>query len=36
MVLGKDAFDAFASVARAERTELEQWRDLSLSTGIGG
>ena len=36
MVLGKDAFDAFAAVAQAERTELGQWRDLSLSTGIEG
>lgn len=33
-VLGKDAFDAFAAVADAERTELDRWRDLSLSTGI--
>jgi NAD(P)-dependent dehydrogenase (short-subunit alcohol dehydrogenase family) len=36
MVLGKDAFDAFAAVAQTERTELGQWRDLSLSTGIEG
>jgi NAD(P)-dependent dehydrogenase (short-subunit alcohol dehydrogenase family) len=36
MVLGKDAFDAFAAVAQVERTELDQWRDLSLSTGIEG
>lgn len=36
MVLGKDAFDAFAAVAQAERTELDQWRDLSLSTDIDG
>lgn len=36
MVLGKDAYDAFAAVAQAERTELEQWRDLSLSTDIEG
>jgi NAD(P)-dependent dehydrogenase (short-subunit alcohol dehydrogenase family) len=34
LVLGKDAFDAFAAVAEAQRTELDQWRDLSLSTGI--
>ena len=34
-VLGKDAYQAFAAVAEAERKELEQWRDLSLSTGIG-
>ncbi|MGG6380083.1 oxidoreductase [Paenarthrobacter sp. NEAU-H11] len=33
-VLGKDAVEAFAAVAEAERTELEQWRDLSLSTDI--
>jgi NAD(P)-dependent dehydrogenase (short-subunit alcohol dehydrogenase family) len=33
-VLGQDAFDAFAAVAESQRTELEQWRDLSLSTGI--
>lgn len=36
MVLGKDAYDAFAAVAQAERTELEPWRDLSLSTDIEG
>jgi NAD(P)-dependent dehydrogenase (short-subunit alcohol dehydrogenase family) len=36
MVLGKDAFDAFAAVADAQRTELDQWRELSLSTGIDG
>ena len=36
LVLGKDAFDAFAAVAQAQRTELDQWRDLSLSTGIEG
>jgi NAD(P)-dependent dehydrogenase (short-subunit alcohol dehydrogenase family) len=34
LVLGKDAFDAFAAVADAQRAEVEQWRDLSLSTGI--
>ena len=34
LVLGKDAYDAFAAVAQGERTELDQWRDLSLSTGI--
>ena len=33
-VLGRDAVEAFAAVAEAERAELEQWRDLSLSTGI--
>ncbi len=36
LVLGQDAFDAFAAVARAERTDLDQWRDLSLSTGFEG
>jgi NAD(P)-dependent dehydrogenase (short-subunit alcohol dehydrogenase family) len=36
LVLGSDAFGAFAAVAEAQRTELDQWRDLSLSTGIGG
>jgi NAD(P)-dependent dehydrogenase (short-subunit alcohol dehydrogenase family) len=36
VVLGKDAFDAFGAVAEAQRTELDQWRDLSLSTGIQG
>lgn len=33
-VLGKDAVEAFAAVAEAERAELEQWRDLSLSTDM--
>lgn len=33
-VLGKDAVEAFAAVAEAERAELEQWRDLSLSTDL--
>ncbi len=36
LVLGKDAFNAFAAVAQAQRTELDQWQDLSLSTGIEG
>lgn len=36
LVLGQDAFDAFAAVAQAERAELDQWRDLSVSTGIEG
>ncbi|MGO4805168.1 oxidoreductase [Arthrobacter sp. 2MCAF15] len=36
VVLGKDAFDAFAAVAQAQRTELDQWRDLSLGTGMAG
>ncbi|MHA7291050.1 oxidoreductase [Arthrobacter sp. MDT3-24] len=35
MVLGNDAFDLFAAVAQAERTQLDQWRDVSISTGIG-
>jgi NAD(P)-dependent dehydrogenase (short-subunit alcohol dehydrogenase family) len=34
LVLGNDAFGAFAAVAEAERTELDTWRDLSLSTDI--
>jgi NAD(P)-dependent dehydrogenase (short-subunit alcohol dehydrogenase family) len=34
VVLGEDAFGAFAAVADAQRSELDQWRDLSLSTGI--
>ncbi|QHK20413.1 SDR family NAD(P)-dependent oxidoreductase [Pseudarthrobacter psychrotolerans] len=34
LVLGSDAFNAFAAVAQAQRTELDQWRDLSLSTDI--
>jgi NAD(P)-dependent dehydrogenase (short-subunit alcohol dehydrogenase family) len=34
LVLGKDAFDAFAAVAEAERADLDTWRDLSLSTDI--
>lgn len=34
LVLGTDAFGAFAAVAEAERTELDTWRDLSLSTDI--
>jgi NAD(P)-dependent dehydrogenase (short-subunit alcohol dehydrogenase family) len=33
LMLGKDAFDAFAAVAAAQRAELDQWRDVSLSTG---
>jgi NAD(P)-dependent dehydrogenase (short-subunit alcohol dehydrogenase family) len=36
LVLGKDAFNAFAAVAQAQRTELDLWQDLSLSTGIEG
>lgn len=34
LVLGKDAFDAFHAVAQAQLSELDQWRDLSLSTDI--
>jgi NAD(P)-dependent dehydrogenase (short-subunit alcohol dehydrogenase family) len=34
LVLGKDAFGAFAAVAEYERTDLDRWRDLSLSTDI--
>ncbi|MFF2318517.1 oxidoreductase [Arthrobacter sp. NPDC058097] len=34
LVLGQDAYGAFAAVADAQRTELDQWRGLSLSTGI--
>jgi NAD(P)-dependent dehydrogenase (short-subunit alcohol dehydrogenase family) len=36
LVLGNDAFNAFAAVAEAQRTELDQWRNISLSTGIEG
>ncbi|ABK04686.1 short-chain dehydrogenase/reductase SDR [Arthrobacter sp. FB24] len=36
LVLGADAFNAFGAVAESERAELDQWRDLSLSTGIEG
>jgi NAD(P)-dependent dehydrogenase (short-subunit alcohol dehydrogenase family) len=35
LVLGEDAFNAFGAVAQAERTDLDRWRDLSLSTAIG-
>jgi NAD(P)-dependent dehydrogenase (short-subunit alcohol dehydrogenase family) len=34
LVLGTDAFGAFAAVAEAERAELDAWRDLSLSTDL--
>ncbi|MFC9352014.1 oxidoreductase [Arthrobacter sp. NPDC057013] len=34
LVLGQDAYSAFAAVADAQRAELDRWRDLSLSTGI--
>ena len=34
VVLGEDAFGAFTAVAEAQRAELDQWRDLSVSTAI--
>jgi NAD(P)-dependent dehydrogenase (short-subunit alcohol dehydrogenase family) len=34
LVLGQDAYGAFAAVADAQRAELDRWRELSLSTGI--
>ncbi|HKU29776.1 MAG TPA: oxidoreductase [Arthrobacter sp.] len=34
LVLGQDAFDAFAAVADAQRDELDQWRETSLGTGL--
>ncbi|PNH81486.1 oxidoreductase [Arthrobacter sp. AFG20] len=34
LVLGQDAYGAFAAVADVQRAELDQWRELSLSTGI--
>ncbi|MDQ0755106.1 oxidoreductase [Arthrobacter sp. B3I4] len=34
LVLGEDAFDAFGAVAQAERADLDQWRDVSVSTAI--
>jgi NAD(P)-dependent dehydrogenase (short-subunit alcohol dehydrogenase family) len=34
LVLGQDAYGAFAAVADAQRAELDQWRELGLSTGI--
>ncbi|WP_028269972.1 oxidoreductase [Arthrobacter sp. UNC362MFTsu5.1] len=36
LVLGQDAYSAFDAVAQAERAELDEWRDLSLSTGLEG
>jgi NAD(P)-dependent dehydrogenase (short-subunit alcohol dehydrogenase family) len=36
LVLGQDAYNAFDAVAQAERAELDEWRDLSLSTGLEG
>jgi NAD(P)-dependent dehydrogenase (short-subunit alcohol dehydrogenase family) len=34
LVLGQDAFGAFAAVADHQRAELDAWRELSVSTGI--
>ncbi|MHC6593450.1 oxidoreductase [Arthrobacter sp. C152] len=34
LVLGTDAFGAFGMVADAQRAELDQWQELSLSTDI--
>ena len=34
LVLGTDAFGAFGKVADAQRAELDQWQELSLSTDI--
>jgi len=34
LVLGEDAYGAFGAVADAQRAELDQWRELSLGTGI--
>ena len=34
LVLGQDAYGAFAAVADAQRAELDQWRELSLGTGV--
>ncbi|WP_433730094.1 oxidoreductase [Actinoplanes sp. CA-051413] len=36
LLLGEDALNAFSSVLDAERAELEQWRDLTVSTGFDG
>jgi NAD(P)-dependent dehydrogenase (short-subunit alcohol dehydrogenase family) len=36
LLLGEDALTAFGSVLEAERAELEQWRDLTVSTGFDG
>ncbi|MEO5320068.1 oxidoreductase [Arthrobacter sp. CC3] len=36
LVLGQDAYNAFDAVAQAERAELDEWRELSLSTGLEG
>jgi NAD(P)-dependent dehydrogenase (short-subunit alcohol dehydrogenase family) len=34
LVLGEDAYGAFAAVAENQRAELDEWRELSLSTGL--
>lgn len=34
LVLGEDAYGAFGAVADAQRAELDQWREVSLGTGI--
>ncbi|MEU8611609.1 oxidoreductase [Actinoplanes sp. NPDC048791] len=36
LLLGADALQAFGNVLDAERAELEQWRDLTVSTGFDG
>ena len=36
LLLGEDALNAFSGVLDAERAELEQWRDLTVSTGFDG
>jgi NAD(P)-dependent dehydrogenase (short-subunit alcohol dehydrogenase family) len=36
LVLGADAFGAFCAVADAQRAELDQWRELTLSTDVDG
>ncbi|MGW4947311.1 oxidoreductase [Actinoplanes sp. NPDC004185] len=36
LLLGEDALNAFTGVLDAERAELEQWRDLTVSTGFDG
>jgi NAD(P)-dependent dehydrogenase (short-subunit alcohol dehydrogenase family) len=34
LLLGKDAFGAFAAVEAAQRAELDKWQELSLGTGF--
>jgi NAD(P)-dependent dehydrogenase (short-subunit alcohol dehydrogenase family) len=34
LLLGADAVDAYRAVADAQRNEVEQWRELSLGTGL--